>query len=38
MGKRKINTREIKELEFESLTGYSLRDYIMAIPQNDHPQ
>jgi hypothetical protein len=37
LGKRKINCWEIKELDFESKEGYSLRDYIMAIlhPEND---
>ena len=37
LGKCKINTWEIKELEFESSQGYTLRDYIMTIPQSDHP-
>ena len=38
LGKRKINTWEIKELEFESSTGYTLRDHIMDISQTDHPE
>ena len=36
-GKRKINTWEIKELDFQSTDGHTLRDYIMTIPQTDHP-
>jgi hypothetical protein len=35
LGKRKINTWEIKELDFESAEGYTLRDYIMSIYQKD---
>jgi hypothetical protein len=37
LGKRKINTWEIKELDFDSSKGFSLRDYIMAITQIDNP-
>ena len=37
LGKRKINTWEIKELDFDSSKGFSLRDYIMAITQTDNP-
>jgi hypothetical protein len=37
-GKRKINTWEIKELDFASSTsGKSLRDFIMAIPRKNDP-
>jgi hypothetical protein len=38
LGKRKINSWEIKELDFESTEGYSLRDYIMAIPHPDNAE
>jgi hypothetical protein len=38
LGKRKINSWEIKELDFESAEGYSLRDYIMAIPHPDNDE
>jgi hypothetical protein len=37
-GKRKINTWEIKELDFESATsGKTLRDFIMTTPCQDNP-
>jgi hypothetical protein len=36
LGKRKINSWEIKELDFESKEGYLLQDYIMAIPHPDN--
>ena len=36
LGKCKINTWEIKELEFESSKGSILQDYIMTIPQSDY--
>jgi hypothetical protein len=37
-GKRKINTWEIKELDFESATsGKTLRDFILAILRQDNP-
>jgi hypothetical protein len=38
LGKWKINSWEIKELDFESTEGYSLRDYIMAIPHPDNAE